>query len=257
MLRKVIARDMHGAHFRYYDLVLAAFVVILVLSNVVGAGKRAVVDLPIVGLWPFGAGILFFPLSYILDDVLTEVYGYARARRVIWAGFAALIFLVLMEWVTVALPPAKDWTGQAAYEYVFGLPPHRVDQFPYVSVGIGGRIAFASLCAFWVGDILNSVVLAKMKIWTQGKMLWTRTIGSTIVGEGADSLVFYPLAFYGLPDWPVQALLAVMLSQFLLKVGWEVLLTPVTYAVVGFLKRAEGIDVYDEGTDFTPFSADV
>lgn len=257
MLKRVTARELQGAHFRYYDLVMAAFVVILVLSNVVGAGKRAEVALPGVGLWPFGAGILFFPLSYLLDDVLTEVYGYARARRVIWAGFAALVFLVLMEWVTVALPPARDWNGQGHYEYVFGLPPHVTDSFPYVSVGIGGRIAFASLCAFWLGDILNSVVLAKMKIWTNGKMLWTRTIGSTIIGEGADSLVFYPLAFYGLPDWPVAALGAVMLSQFLLKVGWEVVLTPVTYAVVGLLKRAEGLDVYDEGTDFTPFAADV
>lgn len=257
VLRSVDARDMRGAHFRYFDLVMAAFVVILVLSNVVGAGKRAVVDLPGLGPWPFGAGILFFPLSYVLDDVLTEVYGYARARRVIWAGFAALAFLVVMEWTVVALPPAVDWKGQPQYEYVFGLPPHLARDFPYVSVGIGGRIAFASLCAFWVGDLLNSLVLAKMKIWTGGRWLWTRTIGSTIVGEGADSLVFYPLAFYGLPDWPVAALGAVMLSQFLLKVGWEVLLTPVTYAVVGFLKRAEGVDVYDRGTDFSPFEFSV
>jgi len=256
-LSRVTAAEMRGTHFRYFDLVMAAFVVILVLSNVVGAGKRAVIDLPGIGAWPFGAGILFFPLSYLLDDVLTEVYGYARARRVIWAGFVALAFLVLMEWTVVALPPAADWTGQKAYEYVFGLPPSRTDHFPFFTVGIGGRIAFASLCAFWVGDLLNSFVLAKMKIWTSGRMLWTRTIGSTIVGEGADSLVFYPLAFYGLTDWPLSALGAVMLSQFVLKVGWEVILTPVTYAVVGFLKRAEGVDVYDEGTDFNPFRADV
>ncbi|MFX7858047.1 VUT family protein, partial [Acinetobacter baumannii] len=123
------------------------------------AGKRAVIDLPGYGAWPFGAGILFFPLSYLLDDVLTEVYGYARARRVIWVGFVALAFLVVMEWTVVALPPAADWTGQPQYEYVFGLPPHWVKTFPYISVGIGGRIAFASLCAFWVGDILNSYVL--------------------------------------------------------------------------------------------------
>ncbi|MGL4314429.1 MAG: queuosine precursor transporter [Sphingomonas sp.] len=256
-LRQVNAVETRGAHYRYYDIVMTAFVVILVLSNVVGAGKRAVVDLPWFGLWPFGAGILFFPLSYIIDDVLTEVYGYARARRVIWVGFVALAFLVVMEWTVVALPPAADWKGQPQYEYVFGLPPHWVKTFPYISVGIGGRIAFASLCAFWVGDILNSYVLAKMKILTQGKWLWTRTIGSTIVGEGADSLVFYPLAFYGLPDWPVGALLMVMLSQFVLKVSWEVVLTPVTYAVVGFLKRAEGVDVYDRGTDFSPFHVGV
>ncbi|MDF0487213.1 queuosine precursor transporter [Sphingomonas sp. H39-1-10] len=257
MLDKVVAADLRGRQFRYYDFVMVAFVVILVLSNVVGAGKRAVIDLPWIGLWPFGAGILFFPLSYILDDVLTEVYGYARARRVVWAGFVALAFLVAMEWTTVALPPAADWGGQAHYEYVFGSPPHVVSAFPYVDVGIGGRIAFASLCAFWVGDLLNSYALARMKILTDGKWLWTRTIGSTIVGEGADSLVFYPLAFYGLPDWPVQAMLMVMASQFVLKVGWEVLLTPVTYAVVGFLKRREGIDVYDRGTDFSPFHAGV
>ncbi len=256
-LKQVDAGDIRGAHFRYYDFVMTAFVVILVLSNVVGAGKRAVIDLPGIGLWPFGAGILFFPLSYILDDILTEVYGYARARRVIWAAFVALAFLVLMEWTVVALPPAADWTGQPQYEYVFGLPPHRIDAFPYVSVGIGGRIAFASLCAFWVGDLLNSYVLAKMKIWTQGKWLWTRTIGSTIVGEGADSLVFYPLAFYGLPDWPVGAMLMVMISQFVLKVGWEVVLTPVTYAIVGFLKKREGVDVYDRTTDFSPFHTSV
>ncbi|MES1975969.1 MAG: queuosine precursor transporter [Pseudomonadota bacterium] len=251
----VTAREIAGREFRYFDFVMVAFVVILVLSNVVGAGKRAVVDLPWIGLWPFGAGILFFPLSYLIDDVLTEVYGYARARRAVWAGLVALSFLVVMEWTVVALPPAADWNGQGHYQYVFGEPPHFVDTFPYISVGIGGRIAFASLCAFWTGDLLNSFVLAKMKIWTEGKMLWTRTIGSTIVGEGADSLIFYPLAFYGLPDWPVAAMFAVMLSQFVLKVSWEVILTPVTYAVVGFLKRREGVDVYDRGTDFSPFHA--
>lgn len=257
MPKAVTARELKGGHFRYYDFVMVAFVVILVLSNVVGAGKRSVVDLPWIGLRPFGAGILFFPISYVIDDVLTEVYGYARARRVIWTGFVALAFLVLMEWTVVALPPAADWNGQAQYEYVFGLPPHFINAFPFVSVGIGGRIAFASLCAFCIGDFLNSYVLAKMKIWTEGRILWTRTIGSTVIGEGADSIIFYPLAFYGLPDWPVHAMLAVMLSQFVLKVSWEVVLTPVTYAVVGFLKRAEGVDVYDRETDFSPFHAGV
>jgi uncharacterized integral membrane protein (TIGR00697 family) len=225
-------------HLRYYDFVMVAFVVVLLLSNVIGAEKRSVIDLPGIGLWPFGAGILFFPISYVIDDVLTEVYGYARARRVIWAGFAALGFMALMEWTVVHLPVAAGWTGQPAYERVFGS---------------GWRIILASLCAFWAGDFLNSLVLAKMKIWTRGRWLWTRTIGSTIIGEGADSLIFYPLAFYGLADWPVDALLMVMLSQFVLKVSWEVILTPVTYAVVGWLKRREGIDVYDRGTDFSPF----
>jgi uncharacterized integral membrane protein (TIGR00697 family) len=241
-LRHVEARTLHGARFRYFDFVMVAFVVVLLLSNVVGAEKRSFVNLPGIGAWPFGAGILFFPISYVIDDVLTEVYGFARARRAIWAGFAALLFMALMEQTVVRLPVAEGWSGQEAYERVFGS---------------GWRIIFASMAAFFVGDFLNSVVLAKMKIWTQGKFLWTRTIGSTIIGEGADSLIFYPLAFYGMPDWPVAALGAVMLSQFILKVSWEVLLTPVTYAVVGWLKRKEGVDVYDVGTDFTPFSADV
>ena len=240
--KAVDAGALAGGHFRYYDFVMVAFVVVLLLSNVIGAEKRSVIDLPGIGPWPFGAGILFFPISYVIDDVLTEVYGYARARRVIWAGFAALAFMAVMEWTVVRLPVAEGWTGQAAYERVFGG---------------GWRIILASLCAFWAGDFLNSLVLAKMKIWTEGRWLWTRTIGSTIVGEGADSLIFYPLAFYGLPDWPVQAMLMVMLSQFVLKVSWEVILTPVTYAIVGFLKRAEGVDVYDEGTNFNPFRAAV
>ena len=234
------ADKLGGRPLRYFDFVMAAFVTILLLSNVLGAGKRAIVDLPMIGPWPFGAGILFFPLGYVLGDILTEVYGYARARRCIWAGFAAMLFMAFMSLVVVALPPDPGWTGQAAYESVFGQVP---------------RIVFASITAFWAGEFANSFVLAKMKVWTEGRHLWTRTIGSTIVGQGIDSLIFYPLAFYGAPDWPVDAMLAVMASQFFLKVGWEVLLTPVTYVVVGWLKRREGIDVYDEATDFTPFRA--
>lgn len=237
-VRKVEAEALQARPLRYFDFVMAAFVVVLLLSNVLGAGKRAEIELPVIGIWPFGAGILFFPLGYVLGDILTEVYGYARARRCIWAGFAAMLFMAFMSWVVVALPPAADWGGQANYEAVFGQVP---------------RIVFASMVAFWLGEFANSLVLAKMKIWTEGRHLWTRTIGSTIVGQGVDSLIFYPLAFYGAPDWPVDAMLAVMLSQFLLKVGWEALLTPVTYLVVGWLKRREGIDVYDAHTDFTPF----
>ena len=236
----VTAREIAGREFRYFDFVMVAFVVILLLSNVIGAEKRSVIDLPWIGPWPFGAGILFFPISYVIDDVLTEVYGYARARRVIWTGFVALAFMGLMEWVVVHLPVDQGWTGQPAYERVFGG---------------GWRIILASLTAFWAGDLLNSFVLAKMKIWTEGRYLWTRTIGSTIVGEGADSLIFYPLAFYGLADWSLHSMLMVMASQFVLKVSWEVILTPVTYAVVGFLKRREGVDVFDRGTDFSPFHA--
>ena len=194
---------------RYFDFVMAAFVTILLLSNVLG-------------------------------DVLTEVYGYARARRCIWAGFCALLFMAFMAWVVVALPPAATWEGQAAYEAVFGQVP---------------RIVFASIVAFWAGEFANSYVLARMKVWTKGRHLWTRTIGSTFVGQGVDSLIFYPLAFYGV--WDTGTLLLVLLTQFALKVGWEALLTPVTYAVVGWLKRREGIDAYDTDTDFTPFRVSV
>jgi len=241
-LRYVEARTLHGARFRYFDFVMVAMVVVLLLSNVIGAEKRSFIDLPRIGPWPFGAGILFFPISYLIDDILTEVYGYARARRAIWAGFAALAFMAVMEWTVVHLPVAPGWTGQEAYERVFGS---------------GWRIIIASMSAFFVGDFVESATMAKLKIWSGGKRLWMRFWGSTIVGEGIDSLIFYPLAFYGMADWPADIMLQVMLSQFVLKVSWEVLLTPVTYAVVGWLKRKEGIDVYDVGTNFTPFAVGV
>jgi queuosine precursor transporter len=231
-----------GRPFRYFDFVMAAFVTILLLSNVIGAGKRAVIDLPWIGPWPFGAGILFFPVSYVIGDVLTEVYGYARARRCIWAGFGAMLFMVVMSLVVVALPPDAGWTGQAAYEAVFGQVP---------------RIVLASIVAFWAGEFANSFVLARMKVLTRGRWLWTRTIGSTIVGEGVDSVLFYPFAFFGAAGWTGHQVLIVVLTQWTLKVAWEVVLTPVTYLVVGFLKRREGVDVYDKTTDFSPFSAKV
>ena len=238
--RAVTADEIAGRPLRYFDFVMAAFVLILVLSNVIGAGKLASVNLPGIGPWPFGAGILFFPLSYVIGDVLTEVYGYARARRVIWAGFAGLIFMVTMSTIVVALPPDASWTGQSAYESVFGQV---------------WRIAAASVVAFWAGELINSYVLARMKIWTRGRHLWTRTIGSTVVGQGVDSLIFYPLAFYGI--WDNDKLVVALFTQWVLKVSWEAILTPVTYLVVGWLKRKEGLDVYDEGTDFTPFKASV
>ncbi len=239
-IRAVDADALKGAQLRYFDFVMAAFVAIILLSNVLGAGKVAQVWLP--GLdryWPFGAGILFFPISYVIGDVLTEVYGYARARRVIWTGFAALLFMAFMSWVVVALPPAPDWTNQPAYDAIFGQVP---------------RIVFASMIAFWAGEFVNSFVLARMKLWTRGRHLWSRTIGSTIAGQGVDSLIFYPLAFWGAAGWTNELVLTVLATQWALKIGWEVLLTPVTYAVVGFLKRREGVDVFDEGTDFTPFA---
>jgi queuosine precursor transporter len=221
--------------YKYYDLVMASFVTILLCSNVIGAAKVCTV-------WgfTFGAGILFFPISYIFGDVLTEVYGYARARKVVWAGFGAIIFASFMSWVVVSLPPAGGWNDQAAYETVFGQTP---------------RIVFASLAAFFAGEFANSYVLAKMKIFTSGKHLWTRTIGSTIVGEGVDSLVFYPLAFLGV--WDKHLVVTVMITNYVIKVVWETIITPVTYKVVGFLKRAEQEDYYDYKTNFTPFSLEI
>lgn len=228
-----------GLHFRFLDLVTAAFVTILLLSNLIGASKPSYVTLPGGEQWSFGAGVLFFPVSYIIGDVLTEVYGYARARRVIWTGFAALAFMAFMSWAVVSLPPAAGWDGQQAYEKVFGNT---------------WRIVAASMIAFWAGEFANSYVLAKMKVWTGGRHLWTRTIGSTVVGQGLDSLIFYPLAFYGLAGWPPELLWQIVLSQWAIKTAWEALLTPVTYAAVGWLKRREGVELFDTGTDFSPFA---
>lgn len=219
--------------FRHYDIIMAAFVAILLLSNIIGAAK-----LSTVGGFTFGAGILFFPVSYVIGDVLTEVYGYARARRVIWTGFAALIFMAFMSYVVVKMPPAESWQGQEAYEQVFGST---------------WRIALASILAFWAGEFVNSFILAKMKVWTKGKALWSRTIGSTIFGQGVDSLIFYPIAFLGI--WETQDVVTVIVTNWLLKVVWEAVLTPVTYLVVGKLKRAEGVEIFDTDTDFSPFAS--
>jgi uncharacterized integral membrane protein (TIGR00697 family) len=218
--------------YRYYDLVMASFVTVLLCANVIGAAKVA-------RLWgfTFGAGVLFFPISYIFGDVLTEVYGYARARKVVWAGFGALGFASFMSWAILAFPPAPGWPHQAAYDTVFGATP---------------RIVLASLVAYFCGEFCNSYVLAKMKLRTDGRLLWTRTIGSTIVGEAVDSSVFYPVAFLGV--WSNDLVLHVMLSNYVIKVLWEVLMTPLTYRVVDFLKRAESEDYFDRDTDFTPFS---
>jgi uncharacterized integral membrane protein (TIGR00697 family) len=225
--------------YRYYEFVMAAFVTVLICSNLIGPAKICQLDLPLVGLVTFGAGVLFFPISYVFGDVLTEVYGYARARRVIWAGFAGLAFASVMATVVVALPPAPFWKNQAAYDIAFGTT---------------WRIALASMFAYFCGEFVNSFVLAKMKIWTEGRHLWSRTIGSTVFGEAVDSALFYPLAFYGTGIIPDDKLPLVMLAQFLLKVGVEVLFTPLTYKVVNALKRAENEDFYDRRTAFTPFS---
>ncbi len=225
--------------YRYYELVMAAFVIVLICSNLIGPAKIAQITLPYLGVVSFGAGVLFFPISYVFGDILTEVYGYARARKVIWAGFTGLGFASFMAAVVVALPPAPFWNNQAAYEIAFGST---------------WRIVLASMCAYFCGEFVNSYVLAKMKIITAGKWLWTRTIGSTIFGEAVDSALFYPLAFYGTGIIPDDKLPLVMLSQFLIKVGVEVVFTPITYKVVNALKRAEHEDYYDRHTDFNPFS---
>jgi uncharacterized integral membrane protein (TIGR00697 family) len=233
-------------NYRYLDFVMVGFVTVLLCSNLIGPAKQVElaipVSLPLIGnRLLFGAGNIFFPLGYIFGDILTEVYGYARARKVIWAGFGAMLFATIMTLVVIHLPGNRNDT---------------VFQVPYqdaVKMALGGtwRIALASLIAYWVGDFANSYVLAKMKIFTKGRFLWTRTIGSTIVGQGLDSLIFYPLAFYDV--WK-EGLLLAMLVNWGFKVGVEVVLTPLTYLIVNSLKRAEHEDYYDVHTNFTPFS---
>ncbi len=218
--------------YRYYDLVMAAFVTVLLCANVIGASKLATVF-----GYTFGAGVLFFPISYVFGDILTEVYGYARARKVVWAGFGALLFASLMSAIVLAFPPAPGWPHQEAFVTVFGNTP---------------RIAMASLVAYFAGEFTNSFVLAKMKVAMEGRHLYARTIGSTIAGEAVDSAIFYPLAFLGV--WTVPQVMAVMVSNYAIKVGWEAVMTPFTYKLVGFLKRAENEDYFDRDTDFTPFS---
>jgi uncharacterized integral membrane protein (TIGR00697 family) len=228
--------------YRYFDFVMAAFVTVLVCSNLIGPAKIAQINLPLVGTLTFGAGVMFFPISYVFGDVLTEVYGYARARRVIWAGFAGLGFASFMATLVVALPPAPFWEHQRAYEIAFGA---------------AWRVAASSMIAYFCGEFVNSYVLAKMKILTQGKWLWTRTIGSTIFGEAVDSMIFYPLAFWSAGVIPNEQLPSIMLAQFIGKVGVEVVFTPVTYKVVAFLKRVEHEDYYDRRTNFNPFAMKV
>ncbi len=227
--------------FRYYDFLVAGLVAVLLCSNLIGPGKVAVIDLPLLGAVSFGAGNMFFPIGYIFGDVLTEVYGYSRARRAIWAGFGAMIFATVMSVVVLGLTPDPNepWnaTLQPALEVVFGNT---------------GRIVLASMLGYWVGDFVNSYVMAKMKVWSQGRHLWMRTIGSTMCGQAADSMLFYPIAFYGL--WTTEAVIGVIAFNFVFKVSVEALFTPLTYFVVNRLKKAEGIDVYDTNTHFTPFS---
>ena len=234
------AHPVRGRHYKYYDLVMAAFVAVLLCSNLIGPAKTCQIEL--FGTWlVFGAGNLFFPISYIFGDVLTEVYGYARTRKVIWAGFGAMLFATLMTQVVLRMPLAESESFnrvlQPALETVFGST---------------WRIVVGSILAFWAGDFVNGFVLAKMKLLTRGRWLWTRTIGSTLAGQAVDSLIFYPLAFYGV--WETKTLVSVVAFNWLFKISVEVVFTPLTYLVVNFLKRAEREDFYDVDTDFTPFS---
>jgi len=220
--------------YRYFDLITATFVVVLIVSNI--ASTKVV----LFGPFTFDGGTILFPLAYIFGDVLTEVYGYKHSRRVIWTGFGLLLLATLTFGLVNALPTASDQGSQKAaqaFASVLGLVP---------------RIVIASLIAYWVGEFTNSYVLAKLKIFTQGRWLWTRTIGSTLVGEGLDTAIFLFIAFYGV--WDNSLLGTVFVSNYIFKVGVEVLFTPITYAVVSFLKRVENEDYYDRDTDFNPFA---
>ena len=235
--------------YKYYDLLMTGFVTVLLCANLIGPAKVGYItfpfSIPLLGdNLSFGAGNLFFPFGYIFGDVLTEVYGYARARKVIWAGFGAMLFATGMAWVIVHLPPSPNepfnTVIQPAIETLFGNT---------------WRIVCASIIAFWAGDFVNSYVMAKMKILTQGRWLWTRTIGSTVLGQGVDSMLFYPLAFMGI--WTFDTLLGVVVFNWIFKITVEIVMTPVTYVVVNKLKRAENEDYLDVATDFTPFSLKV
>lgn len=215
---------------RYFDLIMALFVAVLLISNV------ASTKIMRLGPFTFDGGTILFPVSYIFGDILTEVYGYRRSRRVIWTGFVCTGLMALVLTIVGALPPAEGWDNQAAYQTILGQTP---------------RIVLGSLIAYFAGEFSNSYTLAKMKIWTGGRWLWTRTIGSTLIGEGVDTLLFVIIAFAG--TMPGALLWSIIISNYLFKVGVEAAMTPVTYRVAGFLKRVEQEDVYDIGTDFNPF----
>ena len=225
--------------YKYYDLIMAAFVTVLLCANIIGVQVFTSINLPIIGEYIYGAGVLFFPISYLFNDIMTEVYGFARSRRAVWAGFGALAFASLMSYAIVSLPPSSKTPIEqtTAVNLIFGST---------------ARIALASLVAFWAGEFVNSYVLAKLKVFTEGRFLWVRTIGSTFVGEAVDSLIFYPIAFLG--TWSNEQVISVMIGNYFLKVMWEVVATPFTYWIVNFLKRVEHEDYYDRETDFNPFS---
>jgi len=217
--------------FRHLDLITGLFVAALLISNVASS------KILMLGPFTFDGGTLLFPLAYIFGDVLTEVYGYARSRKVIWTGFIAAGLMSAVFAIVGALPPAEGWANQAAYQAILGTTP---------------RIVLASLLAYLAGEFSNSFTLAKMKIATEGRFLWMRTIGSTLVGEGVDTAIFCLVAFWG--TMPKELLISIIASNYIFKCTFEILATPVTYRVVGFLKRSEGEDFFDRETNFNPFS---
>lgn len=217
--------------FKYLDIITALFVAVLIISNI--ADTKIIT----IGLLSFGGGTFLFPLTYIIGDILTEVYGFARARRVIWIGFVCAALMAVTFMVVAYAPPAEDWPFQESFMNILGLTP---------------RIVVASLSAYLVGELVNSIILAKLKVKTAGRFLWLRTISSTIVGQFLDTVIFVIIAFYGV--FPVSLLVSIMISGYLLKVATEVFLTPVTYLAVNKLKKAEKIDFYDKKTSFNPFS---
>ncbi len=216
--------------YKYFTFLSVFFVTVLLISNIV---STKITDL---GWFVFDAGTLLFPLVYVLGDVFTEVYGFRKSRSVIWMGFFATLLMALAFIVVGALPPASDWANQGAYDAILGLTP---------------RIVIASLLAYFLGELTNAVILAKMKVATAGKHLWARTIGSSVVAQLVDSGVFVLVAFWGI--LPNELLVSILVSNYLFKTGLEVLLTPVTYRAVAFLKKKEQVDHYDRDTNFNPF----
>ncbi len=223
--------DIQNNNYKYYDWITGIFVAVLIISNVVSSKVARI------GIFNFDGGTILFPIAYIFGDILTEVYGYAKSRKIIWIGFTALILMAASTVIVQFLPPAPDWPNQAAYEAIIGFVP---------------RLVFARIVAYWLGEFSNSYVLAKMKVWTQGKWLWTRTIGSTIIGEGVDTVIFTSIAFYGVLS--LGGMFNLMATIYVFKVLFEILATPLTYKIVAFLKKEEGVDVYDTNTNFNPFA---
>jgi len=224
------AENPPSKQYRYLDILVAFFVAVLLISNIAST--------KILSLWKFtfDGGTILFPLSYIFGDILTEVYGYRRSRRVIWLGFAAAILMSLVFYIVQLLPPASDWPHQNAFTSILGFVP---------------RIVLASLVAYFAGEFSNSFTLSKLKIFTRGRFLWVRTISSTLIGQALDTIIFCLIAFYG--TLPSAVLIAVIVSNYIFKCSVEILFTPLTYAMVSFLKKKENEDVYDTGINYNPF----